>query len=252
MLFIRLIKADRIKLFKTSFFLLHVLIPTIAAGSLYIYSNTTSYDKVFLSTGYLELVSVFYPIIIALLSSIVAELEAEAGNCYFMLRDSRIRYLPIISKITILLVCGLAACFIISIGLIAAGGDVFTKTHPVTMSLSIVFVLWFSNIALYLFHFIIAFSFGRTINLSLGAIELLTAALLTTSLGDRLWYYIPCCYGVRLSSMWLLRYTVKDGLLLSYFNKQISYGLASAVFMIILSAVILLIWGSKWESRKFE
>lgn len=251
MLFIRLIKADMIKLLRTSFFLLHVFIPAFAAGSLYIYSNTTSYDKVFLSTGYLELVSVSYPVIIALLSSIVAELEAEAGNCYFMLRDSRIRCLPIISKITILLVFGLASCFIISIGLIATGVNVFTETHPVTVSLTVVFILWFSNIALYLFHFIIAFSFGRNINLSLGAIELLAAALLTTSLGDRLWYYLPCCYGVRLSSMWLLRSIVTDGSQLSFINMQISYGVTAAVLMILISAVILLIWGSKWESRKF-
>ncbi len=249
MLFIRLVKADIIKLFKTPFFLLHIFVPAIATFLFYFYSNTTNYDKVFLSTGYIQLVSISYPVIIALLCSIVAELEVNAGNCYFMLRDSKIRWLPVLSKVTILLLCGFASCFIISIGIIVTGGG-DTKSQPATMLFSLCFILWFSNIALYLFHFIIAFSFGGNINLSIGVIELLAAALLSTSLGDRLWYYFPCCHGVRLSSMWLLRDTVGGGSMFSIFNMQIRYGITAAVTVIILSAVILLFWGNEWESRK--
>lgn len=251
MLFIRLVKADIIKLLKTSFFLLHAFVPTIAALLFYFYSKSTNYDKIFMGTGYIQLVSISYPVIIALLCSIIAEMEAQAGNCYFMLRDSKIRCLPILSKVSILLLCGLAACFTIATGIIASGVVAFTNTPPVTMFLSIGFILWISNIALYLFHFIIAFSFGGNGNLSVGVIELLAAALLSTSLGDRLWYYFPCCYSVRIGSMWFLKNTVSSESLLSIINMQIRYGLAATVAVIILSAVVLLIWSSKWESRKF-
>lgn len=251
--FWRCTKAEYMKLRKTPFFLIHIAVPVIIGTAFLLYARVTNYGETNMYLSFVQIISIAYPIVIALLCNMSAKMEAEAGSYYFLLCATKRRWIPLASKLALLLICGLGACLLASCAITLAGKTVFSQTDTAAIhSLPIALVLWSANVILYLWHIILSFHFGRDINLSAGVIEFLLAALLSTKIGDKIWAYMPSSYGVRFGSMYIIRLTTSDEVLLNEINHQMQYGLPAASALLITSLVALFFWINRWEGGKYE
>lgn len=245
--FRRIVKADIIKLRKTPFFILHVVIPLVGIGIFSGYQILTNYDSNALMINYFQVLSLVYPIIAAWLTTIVTDQEIEAGGGFFLLNPAS-KSRTLLSKVNLLVISGLFACLVVG-----GGYHLFVNFRPdYSLPSSLIFllvgVIWCCALFLYLFHLWLGLCFGRNVNFAVAAVELLLSALLLTGLGETIWYFFPCAWGIRLIP-----------LIASCFNGNVSdilmkiqLGMGSLVFLTVAMIVFLFVWFRKWEGRKNE
>ena len=102
----KLLKADIIKLKSTQMIWIHLYIPILGLIiflSYYSYAPWSAYSKV---SAYLQVLCMAFPILIGIITSMVANQEYMAGNYKNLLASSEKKYLSFISKLIILLLLG--------------------------------------------------------------------------------------------------------------------------------------------------
>lgn len=97
-------------------------------------------------------------------------------------------------------------------------------------------------------HLWISLAWGMGASISVGGSGILLSALMNTSLGDKIWYYIPWGWPVRLSIV-SLHSLSSDKNLPYLFDEMIKGMISVAVFFIILFIGGTL-WFHRWEGRK--
>lgn len=112
-------------------------------------------------------------------------------------------------------------------------------------------------IPLLAFHLWISFAWGMGASIGIGGGGLLIAAITATGLGDKIWYFIPWAWPVRLSMLpgaYLLYKSdmnfppeiISSGIII----KQAINGLIPAAIFLVIMLVGGIIWFKRWEGRK--
>lgn len=245
----KLIKADIIKLKSTQMFWLHFYIPVIGLFiflSYYSYTPWTSFSKV---SAYLQVLSIAFPILIGIITSLVAEQEYVAGCFQNILIASEVKCLSLISKLIVFLLLGAFSSLLAVMGFYVGFSFIVERIFPFSMYLAVAGILMGSNVFLYIFHLFLSFRYSKGVSIGVGIIESLGAALFLTGMGDGRWPFLPSSWSIRLIESFLLKYQNVGNSLL---DPDLKLGITLAIVATFLSLVIMLVWFTSWEGNKAE
>ena len=236
---------------RSTFTLLHVSLPFVLTGILVLYSlsrnvplnATTSYVILF------QLIGISTPVIISILCGMVADAESEAGhfqNILGLIPSKRLLYLSQI--VMMILSYSVAILFTISIYIFAL--KFFVQVEEINIVLYYLTGMIFIATAIfqYFFFHYISYNHGVEISGIFGFIGLMIAALSLTTLGDKVWVFLPWAWANRFSEYLTHSLQLRD---IVVFSDSIPViGLLS--FFILTGCIVLIniIWIGKWEGRK--
>lgn len=203
---IRFIWAEFMKMKHTCFYWLHLAIPILAAFVFLLYYGTTGYNSESEIVGYVQALSIAFPFIVSLVCSIAMETEEKAARYYHLFGNQKSRVTCFLAKYIMLLGMG-AFSTVLAVMVFALGYQYILKMKglPYVAYFVIILILVGSICILYLFHLLLDLYLGKGVSLMVGGVESLIAALFLTGLGDRVWSFVPCSYGVRFISCYLLK-----------------------------------------------
>ncbi|WP_377864715.1 lantibiotic immunity ABC transporter MutG family permease subunit [Bacillus sp. R86525] len=245
----RILRADFIKMKHTIFFWIHIAMPIIGIAlflSYYSFSQVDSINKV---SGYIQVLSISFPLLISIVCSSVVEQEAFAGDFKELLSTEYGRRKAFISKVCLLLICGFCSTMLAVVGF-AAGFHFWLGQNEFQFALyvEISFILFGCQIFMYICHLFLNFRFSKGASIGVGIIESLLAALMLTGMGDVIWKYTPCAWGVRLCNYFLEHKLSPDSIHVLQVEAKI--GAVICVCFTIIAFVISLMWFSFYEGRK--
>ncbi|MHC5227726.1 lantibiotic immunity ABC transporter MutG family permease subunit [Enterococcus sp. LJL99] len=244
----RLLYSDLLKLKRTPFFILHLLIPFLGITVFLGYLVTTKRPAALFSINFYQVLTWVYPIVATGLCTLVTNQEIEAGGGFFLLSLPS-RSQGLLSKLLFLLFGGLVSCLLIALGFHFGSVLMDSSTaFPLYLSLLLTFIVWSCSLFQYLLHTWIGLRFGQTVNYVTAAVSFLLSALLLTGLGEKIWFFFPSAWGIRLIPL------VSHVFLVS--NQATPVNLTTGfLFMMIdtlLGMILLFIWVRKWEGRQLE
>lgn len=247
----RLLRADLLKTKRTSLLLIHLLVPAVGAGLFLAYYSFSPWNPIEKASGYLQVLAIAFPTLIGLVCSMAAEQESATGNFQGMLTASTAKILAFISKLFLLLLFGFGAIFFAS----GAFGWGFSEIlHQDTLGIRFYLIgasiLFGSNLFLYVLHLFVSLRFGKGASIGLGIVESLLSALLLTGLGDGIWPFIPCGWGVRFVSLWTTH--ASGSRIMPAFVSELRTGTWICIFAALLAFILACVWFWRWEGRKSE
>ncbi|MCC0703412.1 lantibiotic immunity ABC transporter MutG family permease subunit [Clostridioides sp. ES-S-0049-02] len=246
---IRLFNSDLIKLKRTYIVLIHFCIALVGIGLFLGYYNISGYDSISKIVAYLQVIAIAFPLLSSIMCSMCVEQEYYSGNYKHILTSSNPKYLTIISKYVILICLGFGATLVSVLGFEFGIDTIFNNNHfTLSFYMISILILAGSNLFEYILHLFLSLRFGKGTSIGVGIVETLLSALLLTGLGDGIWQYIPCAWGVRFVSVWASFSSSKEIESIQEFQ---SIGLICG-FATIFTFAILCIWFSKWEGKKSE
>jgi ABC-2 type transport system permease protein len=201
--FFRLVRADFQKIKRSSLLWIHILVPIFIAAAFVAYYSFSPVKEVSKISGYFEVLSIGFPLIIGIVTSNALEKEEEAAN-FQQLLTAECRMAGFLSKIVMLFLLELFSLFIAA-GVFAAGMKFSKVDNLISAAIygKIVLLLFSSMIFLYFLHVLCSLKFGSGASIGLGIGESLISALMLTGLGDKIWKWIPCAFGVRFSDYYI-------------------------------------------------
>ncbi|MHC1748711.1 MAG: lantibiotic immunity ABC transporter MutG family permease subunit [Cellulosilyticaceae bacterium] len=205
--FYRLLKAECLKMKRTPFYKLHVIAPIIGVILFLTYYGFTNWNEVSKVQGYIEVLSIVFPLLGALVTTMLIETEAEAGAFKEVLCTKYSRNKIFCSKLCFLLLAATCATLVAVGGFFLGFYYILGETKMGGLFyVKLALIILFSQVGLYCWHMILCFKTGKGITLGVGIVETLLAAILQTGLGDGIWQLIPCSFGARLSDYYLKSY----------------------------------------------
>lgn len=240
--------ADFLKIKKTSFFLLHLLIPLLGIFIFFSYQVIAQHNGNLMMINFCQVLSLVYPIVAAWLTNIVINQEIEAGGGFFLL-SARSRGNALLSKLFYLLIGGLLACFIAVFGYHLLNFLLVPSYQLSFFQVGQLFLFVFGcSIFQYFLHMSLCLKLGEHVSFGVAALEFLLAALMMTSLGEILWIVVPSAWGMRLIRLMGTHFT-GDVLL-----KFIPFPLIILLILVVtvVMGVILFAIMSSWEGRTNE
>lgn len=203
--FINYLKADLYKIWHSEIILSHVIIPIIGIITMLSYYAISSWSELEKISAYIQVVSMAFPLIIAIIVTMVYDQEESSKGFQYFLAVPDKRYIPHIVKLILLITLGIISTIIAILGF----GIIFKFMGNNSLKLSFylqeVCIMFVSNISIYMIQYLVVFSFGKGASIGLGIIGSLISALMITSVGDVIWFRIPWGYSIRLSSYLLDR-----------------------------------------------
>jgi ABC-2 type transport system permease protein len=245
----KLLKADIIKLKSTQMIWIHIYIPILGLFiflSYYSYAPWSAYSKV---SAYLQVLCMAFPILIGIITSMVANQEYMAGNYKNLLASSEIKYLSFISKLIIFLLLGGFSTILAVIGFYVGFSFIENDTLPFSMYLAVVGLLIGSNIFLYVLHFFLSLRFSKGVSIGVGIVESLISALFLTGMGDGRWPFFPSSWSIRFIGYLVMKYQNISG---AFTESDLYLGIIISIVGTILSLIIMLLWFTNWEGKKAE
>ncbi|HDX9577559.1 TPA: lantibiotic immunity ABC transporter MutG family permease subunit [Bacillus pseudomycoides] len=245
----RILRADFLKMKHTVFFWIHIAMPIIGIVLFLSYYSFSKLDSISKVPGYIQVLSIAFPLLISVVSSLVVEQEALAGNFTELLSTEYGKRKAFISKVCLLLICGFCSTIVAVVGFAAGFHFLLGQNElPLSFYFEISFVLFGCQIFMYLFHLFLNFRFSKGTSIGVGIMECLVAALMYTGLGDLIWKYIPCAWGMRLSNSFFAYRLNPDSF--HTLPVDIQMGVIICICSTIIAFVISLIWFSYYEGRK--
>ena len=245
----KLIKADIIKLKSSQIPWMHLYIPILGLVIFliyYSYAPWTSFSKV---SAYLQVLSITFPMLIGIITSIVAEQEYIAGGFKNILIASETKNLSIMSKFTLCLLFGSLSTILAVVGFYIGYSFIDSNIYPIYINLAIVAILIGSNIFLYILHLFLSFRFSKAVSIGVGIAESLVAALFLTGMGDGRWPFLPSSWSIRFTSSLLMKYQSAEDILL---DQDLKLGIIISIVLTFISFVIMLVWFKNWEGNRTE
>ena len=245
--FFRFMRADFQKIRHTQMLWIHIVIPILTVTlflSYYSFSTASSFGKV---SGYMEALSIAFPLLIGILSAMAVEQEASAGNFQELL-IAKYKLVSFFSKVCTLLLLGFGSLFI-TVGGFAFGFKFLLHQNLFSSGFygKMILILFFSQIFLYLLHILCSFRFGSGASIGLGIAESLIAALMLTGLGQGIWMWIPCGWGGRLCDYYISWNANNSGI--GIFMKEFESGALICFVMTVLLLLSSFIWFHYFEGR---
>ncbi|MFC3746245.1 lantibiotic immunity ABC transporter MutG family permease subunit [Paenibacillus sp. GCM10012306] len=251
MRFDRILLADLLKIRRTPLLWIHLFLPLLAAGGLVGYAAISSLDTLSITVAFMELLGVALPLVIGVLTAMLAEQEATAGGFQNLLTTSTPKLLAFLSKLCLLLLMGFVS-IMLAVGGFGTGLKVLLHREGPTWDFYVISacVLAGSCIILYIVHLMISLCFGQGASIGLGITGSLLTALLLTGLGDGIWPLMPHSWPIRLPIIWVL-YSGNQPMsdfLFTQLRSVIWIGTVATAGLLLLSCV----WFTRWEGRKSE
>ncbi len=240
------IMAELYKVSHSSLIWIHIFAPLFAMGVFLVYYRFAAWSELGKVAGYLQILSIAYPI--ALVTTVLSDLEMRAGHCQQVLTVPCRRGVIHVVKLSVLLVCGLLSSLLAVLGF----GAVFRAMGNSGFSLSFfagsAILLFCGNIALYEISYLVSFQFSASkgAGIGVGIVGSLVAALMQTGLGNQVWYYVPWGISLRWCSLYALDQAGNtDRLLCTDVIKSVIFVIVSGSVLFIL----LICWGNTWEAK---
>lgn len=248
MVIVSQVQSDGLKLKKTPFFLLHLLVPLIGILTFFTYQIISQRNANYLVINFCQVLSLIYPIIIAWVTTLVADQEIEASGGFFIL-NAVSRKQVLFSKHFYLLIFGLLACAFAVLGYHFLN-VLLTLNYSLqtTKILQMLIIIFSCSIFQYFLHMMLALYVGGNVSFAVAVVEVLVSALMLTGLGELIWIFFPSAWGVRLIS--LITTFIRRDVLLNYLQLSQIFLVMGAVTLIMM--IILFLSLDKWEGRKNE
>ncbi|EFQ57855.1 lantibiotic immunity ABC transporter MutG family permease subunit [Streptococcus downei] len=243
---VKLIWAEFLKYNRTFLPWIHVLLPAGIAVLTAVFGFVTpAYSWGSITSAYLQVLGVAFPLVIAIICSKAVELEAEAGHFQTVLASSQRKILYFVKFVSLIVMEIVAICLALVIfGLLyRSNTDV---PYLAFYGYAGLFLLA-STVILYLLHMLIAFLFGSGATIGLGIFEVLVSALLLTGLGDGIWQFVPAAWPARLMEdlFYMLQYPDQNPM----FVQQLLLWLEVAFPTTLLGLFLSLLWFDRWQGR---
>ena len=251
----RLIKADFMKMKRTPFYLIHVCIPIIGVIIFLAYFSGSKSNDVVKLNLYLQALLMAFPILIGIVCSAAVQQEAMAGKFKEMIGTKYGRGKCLLSKTLMLLFAGFIS-LTLAVGMFYIGFQYLLKQNTLQFSfyIYVTLIIFWCQIFIYLFHLWLSLNFGSGASIGMGIFESLVSALFVTGLGDGIWQWIPCGWGIKICNNLFIR----EPNSIDAFNKVADMnvgisnsmsGIRNSVIFTILFGVFLLIWFNFYESN---
>ncbi|AHK39873.1 TPA: lantibiotic immunity ABC transporter MutG family permease subunit [Bacillus anthracis] len=245
----RVLRADFIKMKHTIFFWIHVAMPIIGIALFLSYYSFSKLDSINKVLGYIQVLSISFPLLISIVCSSVVEQEALAGNFKELLSTEYGRRKALISKVCLLLICGFCSTMLAVVGFATGFHFLLGQNEiPFALYVEISFILFSCQIFMYIWHLFLNFRFSKGASIGIGIIESLLAALMLTGMGDVIWKYTPCAWSMRLCN-YFLEYKLSPSSIRAL-PVEAATGAVICVCFTIVAFVISLMWFSFYEGRK--
>lgn len=244
----RLLKTDIIKLKSTGLLWLHLCVPLLGLMvflGYYSYTPWTDFSKI---SAYLQVLCMTFPILIGIITSIIAEQEYMAGGFQNILISSEIKFLSFISIYIVVLVLGILSTILSVVGFYIGFSHIGNNIFSFNIYLSVICILIGSNLFEYIFHFFLSFRFSKGISIGVGIVESLISALFLTGMGDGRWQFFPCAWSIRFINSLLIKYENFN----NYVDPSLNLGIKIAFVGTIMAFIMVLMWFTKWEGNKAE
>lgn len=243
----KLLKVDIMKLKSTHIVWLHLYIPILGLIIFLAYYSYAPWSAMNKLSTYLQVLCMVFPILIGIITSMVADQEYVAGSYKNLLASTERKYLSFISKLILFLLLGTFSTVLAVIGFYVGFSFIENETLPFTMYLAVVGLLIGSNIFLYILHFFLSFRFSKGVSIGVGIAESLISALFLTGMGDGRWPFMPSSWSMRFVENLLLKYQHSNA-----FDPDLSLGIKISIIGTILSLAFMIIWFTSWEGKKAE
>lgn len=197
------------------------------------------------------------PLGAGLISGLMIHQEELAGSFNGFLGCKLPRHDLYLGKFAILALSSTGSILIATLSLVV-GFSVILKISiawPIFIAAAIMAII--GTIPLLAFHLWISFAWGMGASIGIGGAGLLIAALMGTTLGDKVWQFVPWAWPIRLSMLPGAYLLYKPGM--DYPPEVISSGFVinQAIIGFVPAAVFFavmlfggLVWFKRWEGRK--
>jgi len=243
-----MLKADVMKLKATQMFWMHLYIPMLGLIiflGYYTFSPWQRFDKIL---TYLQVVAIAFPIVISIITSMVAEQEYMAGNFQNILANPGTRATPLMSKYILFVCLGFLATTLSVVGFYVGFSLIETSVFPFSIYVVIILILMGTNLFEYTLHFFLSFRFSKSVSVGVGIVESLTAALFLTGMGDGRWLFYPSSWSARFISYLLIKYNNSR----HYVEPLLNGGIILSIMVTIISFLAMVLWFTKWEGKRLE
>lgn len=247
MKFKNLLITDIMKLKSTPVLWVHLLAPILALIIFLSYFSVSSWDPIIKQKTYITAICMAFPILVAVITSMMAENEYAAGNYQNLLGTYNKKWSVLMSKYLVLVALGGLST---AIGLMGfyLGFSHMTPALPLMTYVALTGILIGCSLFLYAWHLFLSLRFSKSVSIGIGIFETLIAALFRTGMGDGRWPFFPSSWSIRFTWFTMMRQSqeviIPDPLMLP--------GMVLCVGVTILSILMLMVWFENWDGHKSE
>lgn len=243
------IKSSLYKIYHSPLLVIHFLIPILGISLFiwyYSFSIWTETDKL---SVYIQTISISFPIIIGLITSIMATSEKKSGHFHLLLSTPMSKYVPHLTNLFWIITFGFFSSFLTLIGFGIGFRQLGYTNYGLIFYAKTATLLCISVIPLYILHYLVSIVLDVGYSIGIGIIGSLLSALLLTGLGDGIWFFLPWGITARFSSSFFISESLDiDFFTLRGMIQSILYILISTLFLLL----ILIVTTNRWEGRQSE
>jgi len=247
MKFKNLLITDIMKLTSTPVFWMHLLAPILAVIVFLSYFSVSPWDAVMKQKTYMTAMCMAFPILIAVMTSMVAEDEYAAGNYQNLLGTYDRKWSALMSKYLVLVTLGGLSTAIAVMGFYL-GFSHMTPSLPLLTYVALTGILMGCSLFLYAWHLFLSLRFSKSVSIGIGIFETIITALFRTGMGDGRWPFFPCSWSIRFTWFTVMQQSqeqiIPDLLMV--------LGVVLCVGITMLSILMLMVWFENWEGHKSE
>jgi ABC-2 type transport system permease protein len=197
------------------------------------------------------------PLGAGLISGLMIHQEELAGSFNGFLGGKLPRNYLYLGKFAILILSSTVSILIAVLSLVIGFSVILKISIPWPIFIAAAVMAIIGTIPLLAFHLWISFAWGMGASIGTGGAGLLIAALMGTSLGDKVWQFVPWAWPIRLSMLPGAYLLYKPGM--EYPPEIISSGfvinqaITGLIPSVVFFAIMLsggLVWFKRWEGRK--
>ena len=193
--FIKLLRAENLKLKRSGILFAHILIPLITCVIFLLYYSFSPWGEKTKLIAFYQAIGIGLPVLIGIFAASVMEQEQMAGNFYNLLTVPK-KTAAFLSKLFLLLLLEWSALLLTAVFFGGARGCI-------TLCVMASFIMWASSIPLYLWQMFLAFQFGKGASIANGLLSGLVSALFLTKMGEYVWKFVFFSWTGRAPSMYL-------------------------------------------------
>ncbi|WP_025027858.1 lantibiotic immunity ABC transporter MutG family permease subunit [Caldalkalibacillus mannanilyticus] len=247
---IRCFKAEFKKRKRSLFLYIHLFVPITLSGVLvmYILARNGGISLQSSYTMFFELIGVGTPVIISIICGIVADTENEAGNFQNILGVIQNKTIAFLSQVSMMILSYFFAIlltiftYIIALKYIVGIGDVQISLYLLTG-----FIFAVSVSFQYFFYLVIGYNYGIGMCSISGFAGLIIAALSLTSIGDKVWVYLPWSWPSRFTEFFLESSSMIP---ITDYDKGLFKSSIIACVITIIVILLSIYWFNNWYGRR--